>query len=399
MEIALVLVVVALVVALATMALLRSQSVAPATVAPAPQLDTEMLVNMVRQAVDAQVRVTTGEAIDSGNKAAAQIFQERSVALTEQTKGLLGPFEQQIATLSAAVVELKSSYDVDKGTVQSMNDALVQQINQLNGVTSSLAGALKSPTARGAWGENQLRNIIQLSGMAEFCDFNEQDTSGYGETDQRPDMTVNLPNGAKLVIDSKVPLSAYLRMQDMDSEEDKARELTEHVKAVKAHAKSLADKKYWERFPDAPDFVVMFVPGESFLADAMRHDAGLMDDAMKQRVVIASPMSLMALLLTIARGWQTTQLAEYAHEVEKEGKELYKRVGKVLEAVNATGKGLETATKKYNDMVASIDGRMLPALRRFKDLGVTSEELPIINPVESGVRQISSVEALGELEA
>ena len=300
--------------------------------------------------------------------------------------------------LKTSVGELKSTYEKNKGSFESSSHNLVEQINELSTRTSALAGALKSPSARGAWGENQLRNIIDLAGMASFCDFSEQSTATGDDGALRPDLTVRLPNGAFLVVDSKVPLSAYLRMQELEDPVAREAELKGHVKAVQAHVKALSDKQYWALFDDAPDFVVMFVPGESFLADAVRAEAGLIDEAMRQRVIIASPMSLMALLLTFARGWQTTQLAENAKKVEEQGRELHRRVGTTLAAMAKTGRGLESATKAYNEMVGSVESRVLPTLRRFNELGVAGEELPSVKPVESATRNVTAREREGPVD-
>ena len=294
--------------------------------------------------------------------------------------------------MKASVGDLKSTYENNKGSVDRLNESLTQQINELNARTGALAGALKSPSARGAWGENQLRNIIDLSGMASYCDFSEQTTSVGDDGALRPDLTVRLPNGAALAVDSKVPLASYLRMQEIDDPGAREVEMKGHVRAMQTHVKALADKRYWALFDEAPDFVVMFVPGESFLADALRAEPGLMDEAMRQRVVIASPMSLMALLLTVARGWQTTLLAENAKKVEEHGRELHRRVGTTLAAMAKTGRGLESATKAYNEMVGSVESRVLPTLRKFNELGVSGEELPEVKPIESTTRDLASRE-------
>ena len=362
---------------------------------PEARLDTEGLVNAVKEAVDAQVGKAAQSALKANNELAGQLIDERSRTLEEQTKNLLQPVTEQMDQLKTSVGDLKSSYEKNKGSFEALNENLMHQITELNTRTGALAGALKSPSARGAWGENQLRNIIDLSGMASFCDFSEQSAVSSNDGLLRPDLTVRLPNGAFLVVDSKVPLSAYLRMQELDDSVAREAELKSHVKAVQDHVKALADKRYWALFDDAPDFVVMFVPGESFLADALRAEPALVDEAMRQRVVIASPMSLMALLLTIARGWQTTQLAENAKKVEEHGRELHHRVGTTLTAMAKTGRGLESATKAYNEMVGSVESRVLPTLRRFSELGVSSDELPEVRPVESAARTITA----NELEA
>ena len=362
---------------------------------PEARLDTEGLVTAVKEAVDAQVSKAAQSALKANNELAGQLIDERSRTLEEQTKNLLQPVTEQMDHLKTSVGDLKSSYEKNKGSFEALNENLMHQITELNTRTGALAGALKSPSARGAWGENQLRNIIDLSGMASFCDFSEQSSVSSNDGLLRPDLTVRLPNGAFLVVDSKVPLSAYLRMQELDDSVAREAELKSHVKALQDHVKALADKRYWALFDDAPDFVVMFVPGESFLADALRAEPALVDEAMRQRVVIASPMSLMALLLTIARGWQTTQLAENAKKVEEHGRELHHRVGTTLTAMAKTGRGLESATKAYNEMVGSVESRVLPTLRRFSELGVSSDELPEVRPVESAARTITA----NELEA
>ena len=362
---------------------------------PEARLDTEGLVTAVKEAVDAQVSKAAQSALKANNELAGQLIDERSRTLEEQTKNLLQPVTEQMDQLKTSVGDLKSSYEKNKGSFEALNENLMHQITELNTRTGALAGALKSPSARGAWGENQLRNIIDLSGMASFCDFSEQSAVSSNDGLLRPDLTVRLPNGAFLVVDSKVPLSAYLRMQELDDSVAREAELKSHVKAVQDHVKALADKRYWALFDDAPDFVVMFVPGESFLADALRAEPALVDEAMRQRVVIASPMSLMALLLTIARGWQTTQLAENAKKVEEHGRELHHRVGTTLTAMAKTGRGLESATKAYNEMVGSVESRVLPTLRRFSELGVSSDELPEVRPGESAARTITA----NELEA
>lgn len=371
---------------------LRVRSEEVNTPQPEVRFDTEGLVTAVKEAVDAQVGKAAQSALKSNNELAGQLIDERSRTLEEQTKSLLQPVTEQMDQLKTSVGDLKSSYEKNKGSFEALNDNLMHQITELNTRTGALAGALKSPSARGAWGENQLRNIIDLSGMASFCDFSEQSSVSSDDGVLRPDLTVRLPNGAFLVVDSKVPLSAYLRMQELDDSVAREAELKGHVRAVQDHVKALADKRYWALFDDAPDFVVMFVPGESFLADALRAEPSLVDEAMRQRIVIASPMSLMALLLTIARGWQTTQLAENAKKVEEHGRELHHRVGTTLTAMAKTGRGLESATKAYNEMVGSVESRVLPTLRRFSELGVSGDELPEVRPVEAAARAMTARE-------
>lgn len=375
---------------------------------PAPAIDHSVLVAAVREAVDAQIRKTTSETLADTSRQAGEMLEQRGQLIAEQTKGLLDPFAAQLQQLRETVGQMTTSYEGDKATVKEMAEQLTGRINTLNATASQLAGALKSPAARGAWGENQLRNIIELAGMAPYCDFAEQSVATGEGGRQRPDLTVNLPNGAFIVVDSKVPLSAYLEMQDASDEAERQRLLVEHGKAMRAHVKALAEKRYWDQFPESPDFVVMFVPGESFLADALRIDAALAEDAMRSRVVVTSPMSLMALLLTVARGWQTRQIAENATKVQSEAAELYRRIDTVLESMAKTGRGLTTATDAYNKMIGSVEARLLPSMRRFREFGVPGDDLVDVPQLEHSVREIGVEElgggelgpgAAGELEA
>lgn len=375
---------------------------------PAPTIDHSVLVAAVREAVDAQIRKTTSETLADTSRQAGEMLEQRGQLIAEQTKGLLDPFAAQLQQLRETVGQMTTSYEGDKATVKEMAEQLTGRINTLNATASQLAGALKSPAARGAWGENQLRNIIELAGMAPYCDFAEQTVAGGDSGRQRPDLTVNLPNGTFMAVDSKVPLSAYLEMQDAADETERQRLLVEHGKAMRAHVRALAEKRYWDQFPESPDFVVMFVPGESFLADALRIDAALAEDAMRSRVVVTSPMSLMALLLTVARGWQTRQIAENASKVQNEAAELYRRIDTVLESMAKTGRGLTTATDAYNKMIGSVEARLLPSMRRFREFGVPGDDLVDVPQLEHSVREIGAEElgggelgpgAAGELEA
>ena len=355
-------------------------------------VDPTQLVEVVRNAVDAQVRATTTDTMAATSHQASELLAQRGEVLASQTKNLLDPLAQQMQVLQQTVGELRTTFETNNGAVTSMSEQLITQIGSLSGVTSQLAGALRSPAARGAWGENQLRNIIELAGMAPYCDFSEQTTLASAEGRQRPDLTVRLPNGAFLVVDSKVPLAAYLEMQDAADEAVRSAKLTDHVRATRAHVQTLANKRYWEQFPESPDFVVMFVPGESFLADALRAEAGLLDDAMRSRVVIASPMSLMALLLTVARGWQTRQMTESASRIATEAEDLLARMDVALGHVVRTGHHIAKTTDAYNDLVGSLERRVLPSLRRMRDLGVPAEELAEPAPLESVTRELTAPE-------
>jgi DNA recombination protein RmuC len=241
-----------------------------------------------------------------------------------------------------------------------------------------------------------LRNVIELAGMAPYCDYTEQTTVSGADSRQRPDAIVRLPNDGTVIIDAKAPLSAYLKAQETTDPALQRQFLTEHASLVKGHAKTLSDKAYWKQFSRAPEYVIMFIPGESFLADALRSDPTLLEEAMRHRVLIASPVNLLALLLAVAKGWQAYQIADNAQKIADTALELYERVGTVLKSVADTGKGLNTAISAYNTMVGSIDSRMLVSLRKLKELGIATTELEAPSTVEVTTRELKAPEIDGQ---
>ena len=369
---------------------------AGAIVNPTPPIDVAALVASVRSAVEAEMRKTAQETLQATSQQSAEFFAAQSATLEGKTRSMLAPFEEQIKGLSASVNTLQTTYSQEQGTISQ----LATQITTLQSTTTTLTNSLKSPTARGSWGENQLRNVIQLAGMESYCDYTEQFTGGEGESDQRPDVVVRLPNGAMIAIDSKAPLSAYLRMQDATDVPTKEIELKNHAKLMRDHMKKLSDKKYWNQFPQSPDFVVMFIPGEGFVSDAMRSDPSLLDDAMKNRVLVASPVNLLALLFAVAKGWQAHSIAEHAKEVAALGTLLYERVGTVLDFIGTMGRSLSAATTAYNEMVGSLEGRWLVTLRKFRDLKVVQgEEIGTLKSIDVQTRSLTAPEILTELDS
>ncbi|MFM7649924.1 MAG: DNA recombination protein RmuC [Acidimicrobiaceae bacterium] len=384
-----------LVVVVVSLGVLLFRQSGAGSIAVAPQnFDQTALIDAVKNAVDAQVGKATQQALENVNSQIDRTYQARTQTLATETKSLLDPVATQMSELRNAVTSLQSNYTNTVGVTETIS----KQIDTLNQTTSALQSALKSTSARGAWGEQQLRNVIELAGMLPYCDFFEQTTVTGNDRTQRPDAVIKLPNDGCVVIDSKTPLDSYLKAQETSDPTTRQQLLSEHAKALAGHAKVLADKKYWEQFDRSPEYVIMFIPGESFLADALRSDSGLLEVAMRSRVLIASPVNLLALLLAVAKGWQAFQIAEHAEKIAALGRELYERVDTVLESVEKTGRGLETAITAYNKMVGSIEGRMLATLRKFKEAGVTSSDLTEISNIDSAPRQISAPEHMKELD-
>ena len=357
-------------------------------------IDPAALAQLVGAEVQARMAEAASTALAQNNEQFLALATERMGAVQEQTKGLLDPFAEQMKKLDDTVGKLRTAHEQDKGAVTTMTEQLGRRVAALQAETTTLSEALRSRTARGVWGENQLRNVIELSGMEPYCDFTEQ-TSGENREGAgvRPDVKVRLPNGAHLFVDAKVPLDAYLRAQEATEQAAVDAELRAHAKALKDHVKDLARKKYWEADDQpSPEFVVLFVPGESFLADALRVEPALLQESMNQRVLLASPVNLLALLWAVAGGWQQARVNQHAREVAELGAELYERVGTVLGKVDGAGRGLNTAVKAFNGLVASFEGRLLPTMRKFPDLGIGTEELSGPTAVDEVPRPVAAQE-------
>ncbi|MEE2768784.1 MAG: DNA recombination protein RmuC [Actinomycetota bacterium] len=352
------------------------------------------LAQQVAVALDAQLRKVAAEVMTDNNEQFLTLATERFNTVTEQTKGLLQPVTSQMKQLGETVAELRKAHDAEKGAVDQMVTQMGSQINQLNHSTVSLAEALRSPTYRGSWGENQLRNIIEMAGMTRYCDFDEQSSGENREgIAGRPDVRVRLPNGAHLAVDAKTPFDAYWRAQQATEPEEIERELVLHATALKKHVDDLASKRYWEQNDGpAPEYVVLFVPGESFLADAARARPDLLEEAMRKQVLLASPVNLLALLWAVARGWQEARVSENARDIARLGEEVHDRMGRVLGLIDKTGRGLTTAVKAFNELVGSAEGRLAVTLRKFPELGAGSGEFPVVEEVEILPRQVQAPE-------
>lgn len=264
----------------------------------------------------------------------------------------------------------------------------------LRSETQNLVRALRTPHVRGAWGEIQLRRVVEMAGMVEHCDFAEQASTDDADGKRlRPDLIVRLPGGKSIVVDSKAPLSAYLEAAETQDEPARVALLDQHARQVRKHIGDLAGKSYWSQFPDAPDFVVMFLPGESFFSAACQSDPTLIDFAVDQSVIPASPTTLITLLRTVQFGWRQERIAESAEEVRALGQELYDRLRVLAGHLQKIGNGLTSATSAYNEAVGSFETRALVSARKFTELGAgQGKEIPEIEVVEVGVRGVGTTE-------
>jgi DNA recombination protein RmuC len=289
---------------------------------------------------------------------------------------LVEPLREQLGRVEGQLRGLETERARAFGELSRQVDTVRQSSELLGRETASLVNALRKPQARGQWGEMQLRRVVEHAGMLERCDFDEQTTVRDADGRAlRPDLVVRLAGQRSVVVDAKVTLAAYLEAAESTDEAFREERLVAHARHLREHVNRLADKAYWQQFPDAPEFVVLFVPGEAFLAPALERDPALLEHAYARRIHIATPTTLVSLLRAVAYAWQQQSLTENAQEVFQAGKELYSRLTTLGGHVDKLGRSLNTAVTDYNRTVASMERNLLPSARRMADLGVAQDEI------------------------
>ena len=363
-----------------------------------------MLHENVRHASDAFTALAS-EALKSNNASFLDLANESLARRHESARGDLEKRQQAIDGLVGGVREALEKVDGKIGDLEKARqgayaglsarvNSLLETERKLQAETTNLVNALRTAPVRGRWGEIQLRRVVELAGMTEQCDFYCQQTAG-SETDRvRPDLIVRLPGGRNVVVDAKTPLAAYLEAVDAPDEETRQARLKDHARQVRRHVTSLGKKSYYEQFDPAPEFVVLFVPGEAFFSAAIEHDRELIEFGARRNVILAAPTTLIALLRAVAYGWREERLAENAAAISRLGRELFQRLTSMGAHFAAVGNNLGKATMAYNNAVGSLESRVLVSARKFKDLGAggTGVDIDVLTPIDATPRPVRSPE-------
>jgi DNA recombination protein RmuC len=348
-----------------------------------------------RAMAEDRFRALSADALKSNNEQFLALAKQTLGTYQSEARGELEKREKAVAQLVAPISEQLGKVDtrlekLDRDRLQTTTKldeqlrAMVVSQDRLRGETGALVAALRKPQARGRWGEMQLRNVVEMAGMVSYCDFAEQVTVHDADRTMRPDLIVNMPGGKKVVVDAKAPLQAFLDAYDATDEGDRDRHMAEHARLLRDHIRKLSARSYWSQFAEAPDFVLLFLPGEHFYNAALEADPSLIQQGVDQQVLIATPTTLIALLRAVHYGWQQEKVAENAREISELGRELHTRIGTVAEHVQRLGKRLGGAVDAYNQAVGSLETRVLVSARRFADHGVVGHDKQIapIDPID-----------------
>jgi DNA recombination protein RmuC len=361
---------------------------------------TQDLLDKTRHDMRDSVRAMAAEALTANNAAFLDLAKasfrglqnEAALDMDARHKAITGLVQPMLDTLKQVDSKLA---EADRERLQAYT-RLAEQVTALGQSANTLSRALRTPAVRGRWGEMQLRRVVEMAGMLQRCDFDEQPGIYTENGRMRPDLIVHLPGSKKIVVDAKAPLEAFLDAQEAPDEETRGHRLQAHARQVREHMDRLGSKAYWEQLGDSPELVVMFLPGETLFSGALQSDMGLIEYGLQQKVLLASPITLIALLTTVAHTWRQEELAENYREVARLGKQFYERVAVFADRFDEVRKRLDGAVQAYNDAAGSLEARVLVAARRLKELEVTTaDELPPAETIDKVPRVLKQANLLG----
>lgn len=362
----------------------------------------DQLRNAFQALAATTLKSSTDEFLKLADQKIGNVHREATIDLTRRQQELgtlVTPIKDTLVQVDAKLKEVERARIDDSASMKSLLNLVGHTQKQLQHETQNLVRALRSPGVRGQWGEVQLRKVVELAGMLEHCDFDQQPTIFTDSGRLRPDMTINLPGGRTIVVDAKAPLEAFLDAQGAADDGIRSGKLADHVRQVKDHVTKLGAKSYWDALPSSPELVVLFLPAEAIYMAALERDAALIDYGVKQNVLIASPLTLIALLRAASFGWRQERLTLNAEEISRLGRALHDSVGTLAEHLEDLRRRMDGTFTTFNKVIGSFENNVLVKARRFRELGAGSaKEIPIIDPLETVARKLDAPTQQGLLD-